>query len=180
MIHLEKCKFDSYIRMHRLMWLNMCQEIAKVKHPIDTYTFKHHWTHNKYRRYILNYCSLCECARILKNEVADVSYFKGSLCRYCPCIWPSNGDDDHECMCDYNFHFDCLAGWDTTRYGLHMSAEYIYENYDDLYAHDGNLSVKDRRMIDKLWKKQCKICFKIAMLPVRDDLDNLITESLNM
>lgn len=174
---MEKCKFDSYISMHRLMWLNMCQEIAKVKHPIDVYTFKRHWTHNKYERRILNYCSLCECARILKNEVAGVAYFK-SLCRYCPCIWPSNGDDDYECMCEYNFHFDRLAGWDTRRYGLYMSAKYIYQNYDDLYAHGGNLSVKDRRMIDKLWKKQCKICFKIAMLPVRDDLDNLIRESL--
>lgn len=31
---------------------------------------------------------------------------------------------------------------------------------------------------DKFWKKQCKLCYKIAVLPVDEDVVKLVTESL--
>ena len=183
---MKRTTFDVYVTLHRLMWLNMCQKIAKEKHPIDIYTFKRNWIYtNTNKTHAINSCFLCECANILRDEADDGNSdsmlqhtLMGLSCRYCPCVWPSNGDDNHQYMCEYNFHFEPLAGWDTRRYGLWSIADNIGGEYADLYDINDNLSMKHRRMVDKMWKKQCKICFKIAMLPVRNDLDHLIIESL--
>lgn len=177
---MEKCKFDSYIRMHRLMWLNMCQEIAKVKHPIDTYTFKQNWIY-KNKTHAINFCFLCECANILQDEADNEDsddmlerILRGPACRYCPCVWPSIGDENHKYMCEYNHDYNNKH----FGYGLWMITDNIYGEYSDLLDVNCELPQESKRKVDKLWKKQCKICFKIAMLPIRNDLDHLITESL--
>ena len=166
------------------MWLNMCQEIARVKHPIDIYKFKKNWIY-KNKTHAFNYCFLCECARLLRDEVDNENSdsmlqhtLMGTSCRYCPCIWPSAGDEYHEYMCEYNFQFEPLTGWDARSYGLWLRADNIGGEYSDLLDWNCELTQESKRKVDKLWRKQCKICFKIAMLHVRDDLDNLITESL--
>lgn len=35
-----------------------------------------------------------------------------------------------------------------------------------------------RPVRDKFWKKQCKLCYKVVMLPVDEDVVKLVTESL--
>lgn len=162
------------------MWLNMCQEIAKVKHPIDIYTFKNNWIY-KNETHAMNSCFLCECARLLRDEVDNEnsdSMFQhtlvGPFCRYCPCVWSSTGDENHQYMCEYNHDYNNKH----FGYGLWRITDNIYVEYVDLLDLNCDLSQESKRKVDKLWRKQCKICFKIAMLPVRADLDNLITESL--
>ena len=176
---MKRSTFNAYVRLHRLMWLNMCQKIAKEKHPIDIYTFKYKWIY-KNKTHAMNYCFLCECANILRYEAHNENpdsmlqdTLTGLSCRYCPCIWPSNGDNNHEYMCEYNHHYNKYFG-----HGLWMIAVNIYGEYSDLLDLNCELSQESKRKVDKLWRKQCKICFKIAMLPVRNDLDHLIIESL--
>ena len=177
---MKRTTFDVYVTLHRLMWLNMCQKIAKEKHPIDIYTFKHNWIYNN-KTHAMNSCFLCECANILRDEADNENSDsmlqhtpRGLFCRYCPCVWPSTGDENHEYMCEYNHdsnnnHFG---------HGLWMIANNIYGEYSDLLDLNCELPQESKRKVDKLWKKQCKLCYKIAMLPVREDVENLITESL--
>ena len=177
---MKRSTFDSYIRLHRLMWLNMCQEIAKVKHPIDIYTFKNNWIY-KNKTHAMNYCFLCECANILQDEADNEDSDgmleripRGPACRYCPCVWPSIGDENHNYMCECNHDYNNKY----FGYGLWMITDNIYREYSDLLDVNCELPQESKRKIHKLWRKQCKICFKIAMLPVRDDLDALSIESL--
>ena len=177
---MKRTTFDAYIRLHRRMWLDMCKEITKKKHPIDIYTFKNRWIYNN-NTHAFNSCFLCECARLLRDEADNENSDSilqhtliGSSCRYCPCVWPSTGDENHEYMCEYNHHYNS----NHFGYGLWMIAVNIYGEYFDLLDVNCELSQESKRKVDKLWKNQCKICFKIAMLPIRDDLDNLIAESL--
>lgn len=178
---MKRTTFDAYVRLHRLMWLNICQEIAKEKHPVDIYTLKHNWIY-KNKTHAINSCFLCQCAHILRDEADNENpdtmfqHTRGVSCRYCPCVWPSTGDKDHEYMCEYNYHlndYGIIHG-----YGLWMTADNVYGEYYHLIDIKCELPPNYLRKVDKLWKKQCKICFKIAMLPVRDDLDHMITESL--
>lgn len=181
---MKRTTFDAYITLHRRMWLDMCKEITRKKHPIDVYQFKYNWIY-KNKTHAMNSCFLCECANILRdeadNETSDSMIqhtSKGLSCRYCPCIWPSNGDNNHEYMCEYNHDYNNKH----FGHGLWMIANNIYGVYSDLLEMteilNCELPQESKRKVDKLWRKQCKICFKIAMLPVRDDLDYMITESL--
>lgn len=177
---MKRTTFDVYVTLHRLMWLNMCQKIAKEKHPIDIYTFKRNWIYNN-NTHAINSCFLCECANILQdeadNEDSDGMLERipgGQVCRYCPCVWPSMGDANHTYMCEYNHDYNNKH----FGYGLWMITDNIYGEYSDLLDVNCELPQASKRKVDKLWRKQCKICFKIAMLPVRNDLDHLIIESL--
>lgn len=176
---MKRTTFDAYIRLHRRMWLDMCKEITNKKHPIDVYQFKYNWIY-KNKTHAMKSCFLCECAYILRNEADNENSdsmlqhtLLGPSCRYCPCVWPSTGDANHEYMCEYNYHSCRING-----YGLYLTADNVHGEYYDLLDIHCELPPKDLGKVDKLWKKQCKICFKIAMLPVRDDLDYMITESL--
>ena len=177
---MKRTTFDSYIRLHRRMWLDMCKEITKKKHPIDVYQFKHNWIY-KNKTHAMNYCFLCECANILRDEADNDNSHSmlqgtswGLSCRYCPCVWPSTGDRNHEYMCEYNHYYNS----NDFGYGLWMIAANIYGEYFDLLDVNCELPQESKRNVDKLWRKQCKLCFKIAMLPVDEDVVKLFTESL--
>lgn len=64
-----------------------------------------------------------------------------------------------------------------------MIADNVYGEYSDLLEMteilNCELPQESKRKVDKLWRKQCKLCYKIAMLPVDEDVIKLVTESLS-
>lgn len=88
------------------------------------------------------------------------------MCNYCPLRWPGDGDENHQFFCEYNYSFHSYGNK-----GLCMRAD----NQHDLETH---AIIEGKPFSDKFWKKQCKLCYKIAMLPVDEDVVKLVIESL--
>lgn len=164
-----KRNLEYYLNMHKQMWLDMAKHIARDQHTIHIYGYKVSWCS---RRNLAPYnkCFACQCAIEIKWDVGDFGddtmYFQ-DMCSYCPLSWPGSGDEDHQYFCEYNYNFDGCRNR-----GLWMLAD---------RQHDLELDamIKREPLTDKFWKKQCKLCYKIAMLPVDEDVIKLVTESLS-
>ena len=87
------------------------------------------------------------------------------MCTYCPLRWPGDGDENHQFFCEYNYSFHSYGNR-----GLWMRAN----NQHNLEI---DAMIEGKSFTDKFWKKQCKLCYKVAMLPVDKDVVKLITES---
>ena len=174
---MKRTTFDKYIRLHRLMWLHMSQTIAETHHTVDPYYYKKSWC-ERTSLFVINNCFACKCATELWEEAnGDYSKILGydTMCGYCPLDWHSTGDFNGEYMCEY-----CYDNDDLNHYGLWMIATDINSLFESYCLDDPNqkLSKHDIKIMNKLWKKQCKICYKIAMLPIREEVENLTIESL--
>ena len=173
---MDRMRFDEHIRFHRLMWLNMAQAIAERHHTVDPYYYKQGWC-RRYNLFAINNCFACTCGTELwvdANGDHDKILGNDTMCGYCPLDWNSTGDLNREYMCEY-----CYDRNDPDHDGLWVLAINIHQLFQSCYLDcSKKLSSRDTKMMDKLWKKQCKLCYKIAMLPVREDVENLITESL--
>lgn len=157
---------DYYLNMHKQMWLDMAKCIAHCQHTIDIYRYKLSWCS---RRNLspFNKCFACQCAIEIKwdaGDVEDCEMYFNNMCTYCPLCWPGDGDQNNQFFCECNYNFD---GDGYGYIGLWMVAD----KQHDLEKHGIIVS-------DKFWKKQCKLCYKIAMLPVDEDVVRLVTESL--
>lgn len=167
---MTKRDFECYLNMHKQMWLDMAKHIAHIQHTIYIYQYKLSWCS---RRNLspFNKCFACECAIQIKWDAGDVEddemYFQ-NMCTYCPLRWPGDGDNNHQFFCEYNYNFD---GDGYGNIGLWMIATRLHDLEEDAI-------IERNPITDKFWKKQCKLCYKIAMLPVDEDVVKLITESL--
>lgn len=165
---MTKRDLEYYLIMHKQMWLDMAKQIAHDHHTIDIYRYKVAWCS---RRHLapFNKCFACQCAIQIKWDAGDVEddemYFQ-NMCTYCPLRWPGDGDENHKFFCEYNYSFHSYGNK-----GLWMRAD----NQHDLEI---DAMIEDKPFSDKFWKKQCKLCYKIAMLPVDEDVVKLVTESL--
>lgn len=165
---MTKRDLEYYLDMHKQMWLDMAKQIAHDQHTIDIYRYKVAWCSRRHRA-PLNKCFACQCAIQIKWNVRDAEddemYFQ-NMCTYCPLRWPGDGDEDHQFFCEYNYNFD---GYEKP--GLWRIADRLHDLEEDakmlLYP-----------ITNEFWKKQCKLCYKIAMLPVDEDVVKLVTESL--
>ena len=162
---MTKRDIEYYLNMHKQMWLDMAKHIAHIQHTIDIYQYKLSWCS---RRNLAPYnkCFTCQCAIEIKWDVGDFEedemYFS-NMCTYCPLRWPGSGDETHQFFCEYNYNFEGCRN-----IGLWMLAD---------RQHDLERNVC-KPLTDKLWKRQCKLCYRIAMLPIDEDVTKLATESL--
>lgn len=153
---MTKRDFEYYLNMHKQMWLDMAKHIAHIQHTIDIYRYKLSWCS---RRNLspFNKCFACECAIQIKWDAGDVEdgemYFN-NMCTYCPLRWPGDGDENHQFFCEYNYSFHSYGNT-----GLWMRAH----NQHDL---ETDAMIEGKPFSDKFWKKQCKLCYKIATLPL--------------
>lgn len=165
---MTKLDFEYYLNMHKQMWLDMSKHIAHIQHTIDIYQYKHSWCSSR-NLSPFNKCFACECAIQIKWDAGDVEddemYFQ-NMCTYCPLRWPGDGDEDHQFFCEYNYSFHSYGNK-----GLWMRADNQHDL--EIYAR-----IEGKPFTDKFWKKQCKLCYKIAMLPVDEDVVKLVIESL--
>lgn len=159
-----KRAFEHYLNMHKQMWLDMAKRIAHYQHTIDIYQYKIAWCSSRHQD-PYNKCFACQCAVQIKWDAEDEDH---EMCTYCPLHWPSAGDENHQFFCEYNYNFD-EDGYGNI--GLWMRAD----NQHDL---ETDAIIEGKPFSDKFWKKQCKLCYKIAMLPVDEDIAKLVTESL--
>lgn len=161
---MTKRDFEYYLNMHKQMWLDMAKHIAHVQHTIDIYQYKLSWCSSRNLTPI-HKCFACQCATQMKWDAGDVEddemYFQ-HMCTYCPLRWPGDGDENHQFFCEYNYRFHSYGN-----VGLWRLADKQHDLERDATI-----------VTDKFWKKQCKLCYKIAMLPVDKDVVKLITESL--
>lgn len=161
---MTKHDLEYYLAMHRQMWLDMAKHIAHIQHSIDIYQYKLSWCSSRNLSPI-HKCFACQCAFQMKWDAVDVEddemYFQ-NMCTYCPLRWPSAGDENHQFFCEYNYRFHSYGN-----VGLWRLADKQHDLERDATI-----------VTDKFWKKQCKLCYKIAMLPVDEDVVKLITESL--
>lgn len=160
---VTKRDLEYYLNMHKLMWLDVAKHIAKSHATTDIYHYKLSWcSHRHLAPY--NKCFACQCAIQIKWGVRD--FEEDDICTYCPLRWPGSGDENHQYFCEYNYNFDNYGNL-----GLWMLAD---------KQHDLELDamIEGKPFSDKFWKKQCKLCYKIAMLPVDEDVVKLVTESL--
>lgn len=165
---VTKRDLEYYLNMHKQMWLDMAKHIAQNHATLDIYHYKLSWcSHRHLAPY--NKCFACQCAIQIKWGVGDFEqdemYFS-NMCTYCPLRWPGSGDENHQYFCEYNYNFDNHGNL-----GLWMLAD---------KQHDLELDamIEGKPFSDKFWKKQCKLCYKIAMLPIDEDVTKLVTESL--
>ena len=165
---MTKRDLEYYLIMHKQMWLDMAKQIAHDQHTIDIYRYKVAWC-SRIHLAPFNECFACQCAIQIKWDAGDVEddemYFQ-NMCTYCPLRWPGDGDENHKFFCEYNYSFHSYGNK-----GLWMRAD----NQHDLEI---DAMIEDKPFSDKFWKKQCKLCYKIAMLPVDEDVVKLVTESL--
>ena len=165
---MTKRILEYYLNLHKLMWLDMAKHIARGHVTIDIYHYKLSWCSCRHLA-PFNKCFACQCAIEIKWDVENIEedemYFS-NMCTYCPLRWPGSGDENHQFFCEYNYNFECCGNT-----GLWMLAD---------TQHDLELDamIKCKPLTDKFWKKQCKLCYKIAMLPVYEDVVKLVTESL--
>ena len=164
---MTKRDLEYYLNMHKLMWLDIAKHIAQNHATIDIYHYKISWCS---RRNLAPYnkCFACQFAIQLKwvENIKDDEMYFSNMCTYCPLRWPGSGDENYQFFCEYNYNFDNHGNL-----GLWMLA---YRQHDlELDA-----MIKRKPLTDKFWKKQCKLCYKIAMLPVDEDIIKLVTESL--
>lgn len=161
---MTKHDLEYYLAMHRKMWLDMSKHIAHIQHSIEIYQYKLSWCSSRNLAPI-HKCFACQCAIQIKWNVRDVEddemYFQ-HMCTYCPLRWPGDGDENHQFFCEYNYRFHSYGN-----VGLWMLADKQHDLERDATI-----------VTDKFWKKQCKLCYKIAMLPVDRDVVKLVTESL--
>lgn len=162
---MTKRDLEYYLIMHKQMWLDMAKQIAHDQHTIDIYRYKVAYCSRRHQA-PFNRCFACQCAIQIKCDAKDVEddemYFH-NMCTYCPLRWPSAGDENHQFFCEYNYNFDGYGN-----IGLWMIAHRLH----DLE----NAAIIERNSItDKFWKKQCKLCYKIAMLPIDEDVTKLVT-----
>lgn len=159
---------DYYLNMHKQMWLDMAKHIAHIQHTIEIYQYKLSWCSSRNLAPI-HKCFACQCAFQIKWDAVDVEddemYFQ-NMCTYCPLRWPGDGDKNHQFFCEYNYSFHSYGNM-----GLWMLA-------DKQHGLEKDAIIIGRPVRDKFWKKQCKLCYKIAMLPVDEDVVKLVTESL--
>lgn len=165
---MTKRDLEYYLAMHKQMWLDMAKQIAHGQHTIDIYRYKLSWCS---RRHLapLHRCFACQCAIQIKwyaRDVEDDEMYFQNMCTYCPLRWPGDGDEDHQFFCEYNYSFHSYGNK-----GLWMRA-------DNQHGLEIDARIEGKPFTDKFWKKQCKLCYKIAMLPVDKDVVKLITESL--
>lgn len=164
---MTKRDLDYYLNMHEQMWLDMAKHIAHIQHTIDIYGYKLSWCS---RRNLapFNKCFACQCAIQIKWNSGDVEddemYFQ-NMCTYCPLRWPGYGDEDHQFFCEYSYEPGRINK------GLWMLAGHQHDLEIDAI-------IEGKLLTDKFWKKQCKLCYKIATLPVDEDVVKLVTESL--
>lgn len=165
---MTKRDIEYYLNMHKQMWLDMAKHIAHDQHTIDIYRYKFSWCSSR-NLAPLHKCFACQCAIQIKWDAVDVEddemYFQ-NMCNYCPLRWPGSGDHNHQFFCEYNYSFHSYGNT-----GLWMLADKQHDLEEDAI-------IIGRPVRDKFWKKQCKLCYKIAMLPVDEDVVKLITESL--
>lgn len=162
---MTKRDFEYYLNMHKQMWLDMAKHIAHIQYTIDIYQYKVSWCSSR-NLSPFNKCFACECAIQIKRDAGDVEEYEmyfSNMCTYCPLRWPGSGDETHQFFCEYNYNFE---GCRNT--GLWMLAH---------RQHDLERNAC-KPITDKFWKKQCKLCYKIAMLPIHEDVTKLVTESL--
>lgn len=159
-----KSLFDYHVNMHKLMWLDMAKHIAQSHATTNIYHYKLSWcSHRNLAPY--NKCFACQCAIQLKWDeyLKDDNMYLQDMCSYCPLRWPGSGDENHQFFCEYNYNFE---GCGNT--GLWMLAD----RQHDL---EQGAMIEGKPLTDKFWKKQCKLCYKIAMLPVNEDVAKLVT-----
>ena len=166
---MTKRDIEYYLNMHKQMWLDMAKHIAHVQHTIDIYQYKLSWCSSRNLAPI-HRCFACQCAFQMKWDAVDVEdgdkmYFQ-HMCTYCPLRWPGDGDENHQFFCEYNYSFHSYGNE-----GLWMQAN----DQPDLEI---DAIIEGKPFGDKFWKKQCKLCYKIAMLPIDEDVVKLVTESL--
>lgn len=161
---MTKRDLEYYLAMHKQMWLDMAKHIAHIQHSIEIYQYKLSWCSSRNLAPI-HKCFACQCAIQIKWNVRDAEdgemHFQ-HMCTYCPLRWPGDGDENHQFFCEYNYRFHSYGN-----VGLWMLADKQHDLERDATI-----------VTDKFWKKQCKLCYKIAMLPVDEDVVKLITESL--
>lgn len=162
---MTKRDIEYYLNMHKQMWLDMAKHIAHIQHTIDIYQYKFSWCSSR-NLSPFNKCFVCECAIQIKRDAGDVEddemYFQ-NMCNYCPLRWPGDGDNNHQFFCEYNYSFHSYVNM-----GLWMLADNKHDL--EIYA-----IIEGKPFGDKFWKKQCKLCYKIAMLPIDEDVTKLVT-----
>lgn len=165
---VTKRNLEYYLNMHKLMWLDLAKHIARCHATIEIYHHKLLWCSLR-NLAPFNKCFACQCAIQIKRDVENIDEYEmyfSNMCTYCPLRWPGSGDEMHQFFCEYNYNFE---GCGNT--GLWMLAG---------RQHDLELDamIEGKPFSDKFWKKQCKLCYKIAMLPTDEDVTKLVTESL--
>lgn len=164
---MTKRHFEYHLNMHKQMWLDMAKHIAHIQHTIDIYRYKLSWCSSR-NLSPFKKCFACQCAIQIKQDVGDVEddeLYSQNMCTYCPLRWPSAGDKNHQYFCEYNYAPGRING------GLWILADCQHDLEIDAM-------ITGTPVKDELWKKQCKLCYKIAMLPIDEDVTKLITESL--
>lgn len=168
---MTKRDLDYYLNMHKQMWLDMAKHIAHIQHTIDIYRYKLSWCSSR-KLSPFNKCFACQCAIQITQDVGDVEndkmYFQ-NMCTYCPLRWPSAGDQNHQYFCECNYKPGYMNK------GLWMLADHQHDRQHDLEI---DAMITGRPARDELWKKQCKLCYKIAMLPIDEGIAKLVPESL--
>lgn len=164
---MNKSTFDEYINLHRSMWIDICESVALARKVVDVYNLKIDYCrkHSKSKCRPINYCYACGCAYKIMDELCSPLL---SMCKNCQFEWPSSGDSAGEYMCEYNKDIPAIG----CRYGLWGNLAFIINEYMDLqHQLDKHPDSKVlRTKLTKLWKKEIKLCYKIATLPIDDSI----------
>lgn len=173
-----KRNLEYYLNMHKLMWLDMAKHIAASCSTVNVDQYKRKWCLDR-DLHPYHYCFACQVAVETMCHVGDFddydhtfsSYF-ADMCTYCPLRWPGNGDENHQYFCESSYTYS-----DLSQLGLYVRA-YNEHNLELDAIMEYNSSKCFKPFSDKFWKKQCKLCYKIAMLPINENVTKLVTESL--
>lgn len=162
---MNKNMFDEYITRHRNMWLRIAELVASAKRVEDVYFLKQDYCKSTNFPIPINWCYACQCAHQTMTDLCSPIL---SMCKHCPFKWPSSGDANGEYMCEYNRDIPSKGN----RYGLWGKLVFITDEYMDVQTElDKHPNSKVlRAKLTKLWKKEIKLCYKIATLPIDDSI----------
>lgn len=162
---MNKNMFDEYITRHRDMWIYIAKSVASAKRAVDVYYLKIKYCSSTNFATPINHCYACQCAQQIMIDFCSPIL---SMCKHCPFKWPSSGDANGEYMCEYNRDIPSKGN----RYGLWGKLVFITDEYMDVQTElDKHPNSKVlRAKLTKLWKKEIKLCYKIATLPIDDSI----------
>lgn len=138
---------ERALELHRSMWLWISREIAKSKSILIISMLKEEYIEKYCDNKDINYdCFACEYAiqkaeEKYRNECCPRYY----RCEFCPLEWGATGDEEGRYMCECNNNDS--------------------DDETGLYTQCKNMRGSNKDS----WKKQAKLAYKIAMLPVRDE-----------
>lgn len=139
---------DKCIQFHREMYIDMAKYIASKKRVINIEKYKTYWCKIHSSENIKLNCFACHGAEILRDSGVDYKFYP---------------DPDHERhRCDF-----CIFDWNSPNHDRHYQCEHNVDSVDGLGLHMRAKNLKRYPYsIENDWKKQCKLCYKIATLPL--------------